>query len=473
MVLLPAKGAKVFYDSKSWIVNVAGDPQFLINNGFKSKVNPIESLTVPYLLTSIPTEANCQRIARDLTEQGYGKKFIDALTENGTSDTYLKKLALWNANKQDIEFGAENLRADNPDALETLLADDYEPILQNNFIVLTHTACTTNKNGKQTCVTYYAIFHVDVTKEEAFDIVAHIGDPLYKDMKFPVSYVYSGTYSEDDTEAQIAKHVPALAVRGVLLRRHPARISIGENAGIQKGDLVSIYSQRSDKDGNQYSKRISRARVCGVWGDEAQVNFEAGTAGNRKNGDVVVRTPDSHYRWGIKATYMPHVWGGEIFMDGKSGFTRSGIIHHMLLGLGFSMTDHPGDKYVVLDRNGEFQAPMFANIGLGYGIGKTFLGFMDVMPFFMVQYEAGFMLSKFSDLLDEDETKGSAPFASSVRIPIGLRLSFNLSYPCKIFVEGGYAARLGFGDDDKIIKQACEYQGAKRSGVFVNLGFIF
>lgn len=480
--IMPARGEKPFYDSKSWIVNVAGNPNFLINNGFQSKVNPINNLNVPYSLSGKPTKEGCLSLAATMTKDGMGRKFIDALTNDGKSDEYLKKLALWNANKQDIEFAGEHLRGEGEEGMKTLIKDDFEPILQQNYIVLTKTVelkdskGLTRKDSKGNILTetYYAIFHVEVSKEEAFDIMMNIGDAKYYLLKFPVKFCYSGTWSEDNTEADIAKNVPGLAVRGVLLRRNPARISMGDDLGINKGDLVSIYSQRVDKKGNPYSKRISRARVCGVWDNDAQINFEAGTAGNRKNGDIVVRTPDSHFRWGVLATYSPHVWGGEVLMDYKAGFTRSGIIHHMLVDLGFNMTDHPGNKYYVLtDKHFgyEYRSPVFFNMGLGYGIGKTFLGFFDVMPFFMLQYEAGVMMDVTTETTANDDA--AMIWGSSVRVPIGLRLSFNIGYPVKLVVEGGYAARFGFGDEYKIVKQTCDLMKAKRDGVFVNLGLIF
>ncbi|MDE6271393.1 MAG: hypothetical protein K2M31_00095 [Muribaculaceae bacterium] len=478
ITIAPARGEKPFYDSKSWIANVAGDPDFLINNGFQSKVNPIQNLSVPYSLSNAPTEKGCITLAETMTREGMGRKFIDALTNDGKSEEYLQKLALWNANKQDVEFASEHLRGEGEEGIKTLIKDDFEPILQQNYIVLTKTVQVgTTKDGKIKTKSYYAIFHVEVSKEDAYDIMMNIGDAKYYLLKFPVKFCYLGEYNPEEpekTEANIAKKVPGLAVRGVLLRRNPARISMGEDLGINKGDLVSIYSQRVDKNGNPYSKRISRARVCGVWDNDAQVNFEAGTAGNRKNGDIVVRTPDSHFRWGVLATYSPHVWGGKALMDYKAGFTRSGIIHHILMDLGFNMTDHPGNKYYVLtDKHFgyEYRSPLFFNYGLGYGIGKTFLGYLDVMPFFMLQYEAGVMM----DVTTETSTNDDAAtiLGSSVRIPIGLRLSFNIAYPVKLVVEGGYAARFGFGDDYKIVKQTCDLMKAKRDGVFVNLGLIF
>ncbi len=478
-----AWGAKPFYDSKSWIVNVAGDAQFLKDNGFGTKVYDLGELglKVPNLLTQIPDTTVCKEIAAQLTREGYGKKVIDALTDGGKGESMLLKEALWNAQKQDLEFASETANAAAGQDVSQLVAEDYLPILTHNYIVLTYKNPVQIKDSKTGAirteyVPYYAIFRVDVTNEEAFDIMSHLGDPIYNDMKFPVSYCYSGKWEEDKTEAKIAKNVPDLAVRGVLLQRNPARISMGENVGMKKGDLVSIYSQQVDANGNPFSKRISRARVCGVWDEEAQVNFVAGTAGNRKNGDIVVRTPDSRQFIGIQASYGTHTWGGQIVYDYEFDYTRSGIVHHLLADLAFNMTDHPGDKFITSkDPYNWRKAPWFANIGVGYGIGKTFLGYLDVMPYVMAQYEMSLMMKSDFGLGDAtgDTKDSSMPMGSALRVPVGLRLAANVAYPVRIILDAGYAFNVGFGEDYDIIKQTNKFMGVKRNGLFINLGVAF
>lgn len=461
---------KIFYDSKSWIVNVAGDPYLLQSIGLDSKIYPIKvSVSNPLNSTNY---MDPKSLAQKLSEEGYGKKFIDALTSNGTNDELLRKLAFKNVQKQDIEFGSNTLiGGENESTLNTYLKDEYLPILMHNYYCFLYTHIYEKKvktKGQETTekvsIPYYAIFKVDVDSEDAFDIIASIGDTVkYNSLNFPISFVSGGLVSK--LEKNLEKDGPDLMLRGVLTQRNPAQISIGKNAGLKAGDLVSIYSQRIDKQGEPYSKRISRARVGKVWENESQINFEANTAGNRKNGDVVVRTRDKHTRIGIVATWQPHVWGAQIFSDTKMSFMRSGIINHFLFDVAFSMTDKPGQKFLSLvNENDIYKSPMFANAGLGYGISKTFLGYLDIMPFFLAQYEMSFM----------PKVEGiTTPFASNIRVPIGVRFSFNIVYPLKFILEGGYSLNWGFGNNYKIIKQACEYLDAKRDGLFINAGFIF
>lgn len=490
----PFKEPKPFYDSKSWIVNVAGDYEILQNAGLYSKVNPVQ-MNLPTLPNGIYNQEQGEEMARILTKEGYGKKMIDAITNYGTSDALLQKMALANAQRSDFEMGAASIRAVGPDGIATLIADDYEPILTHNYMILDYPYTWKDSNGKTFTRHQYSIFKVDVDPQTALDIVSSITDPeRYNAIECPVQFMYT-LQNNLDFEKELAKYVPDMALRGVLLHRAPCKISIGTDAGLKKGDLVTFYSQRIDKKGNPYSKKISRARVGGIWENEAQVNYEAGTSGNRKNGDIVVRTPDSHERFVLAANWTPHVWGGHIMLDCKTGFTRSGLIHHFLMDLGFNMTDKPGnaffrvthskeldrnDQYVVVSKvidNTDYKAPIYMNLGLGYGISKTFLGFFDVMPFFLVQYEPAIMFEKMK-LADASfnpsaPTNYGMPFANTLRVPIGVRFSFNIGYPTRLFLEGGYAARAGFGDDYKIVKDAEKYIGAKRDGIFLNVGIQF
>lgn len=459
-------GKRPFFDSKSWTTNVAGDVEFLEFEGLGPHIYDVG---LKGLTEQIPLVGDYEAIANSMNSANIGNKFIDCLTQNGRSEELLKNLALANMQRVDAETGSALMRAEAGQDVTEIVKEDYLPVLTHNYIILTNTLVS--KKDTKEYYNNFAIYKVEVSNDEAFDIMANINNPEgYNKLKFKVEYVTCGKCR--DFQKIVLKEVPDLMIRGVLTRRHPARISIGTNAGIKKGDLVSIFSQRVDKNGQPYSKRISRARVGKVWDDEAQINFEANTAGNRKNGDVVVRTPDSHSRLGIRATWAPHVWGGDILFDEKSGFTRSGIIHHFLMDLGFAMTDHPGDKFIVRDKDGEFKSPVFFNLGLGYGLSKTFLGFLDVMPYALVQPELAWMINKTAFEKDAG-TSYSDLLGVSIRVPVGVRISVNVGYPVRFFVEGGYAFNFGLGDNYKLIDETMDYLKSKRKGIFLGAGFMF
>lgn len=466
----PAKeNKKVFYDSKSWIVNMAGDPYFFINNGFESKINPIK-VNVSNPCYVLDTHSGT-KIAEFMTKNGYGKKFIDALTNNGTSDEILKKCALKNSQIQDVEFGTSTvIGGESETELQQFLMDQYEPILMHNYYCFTRESIHTSGDITITFTDFF-LFKVKITKEEAFDIVASIGDPeKYDKLEFPIEFVTSGMPL--NLEKFIEKEVPDLVLRGVLLRRHPSQISLGSKHGLKAGDLISIYSQKTDKNGNPYSQRISQARVSKVWDEISQINFEANTKGNRKNGDIAVKTPDKKLRGGIKLTWMPHNFGASIFSDLKVGFARSGVIQHLMMDFGFSLYENMSKRFV----NSKlpkitYSAPFFFNFSFGYGISKTMIGFIDVMPFFLGQFEIGAMDS--NQKKDTEDNDISGVF---LRAPLGLRVSINLKYPTRLFVEGGWSFGLPLNKKSRgyqDLKWAMDYLSIKRDGLFVNLGLIF
>lgn len=480
------KSGRVFYDSKSWIVNVFGNTEEYMSQTIRHKIESFP-MAIPMFSASfdkdgLPDEKACEDEARRLTEEGYGKKIVDILTLNGESENTLRRLAIANVQKGDIELANENMRVSEGDNASNLLAEDYLPILMHNYIVaeVPYTYKVKDKNDNYVEKTGYwpVLFKVDIDKEQAFDIMSCLGDKeRYDKLHFNVSLASRQKYYND-----IIEEVPDMAVRGVLTQRAPARINIGSDAGISKGDLISFFGQRVDKEGNMYSKRISRARVSAVWPEYSQVNFEAKMSGNRKNGDVAVKTPDSKSWFGLLATWSPHIWGGKLLFDNLSGFTRAGIIHHFLMDLGFSMSDCPNNKYLYYapDKDANcLKSPMFWNIGMGYGLSKTFVGFFDFMPFFIVQYEGGFMPGN-KKLLKEYEAAGEdygkqakTIYGNFLHVPVGLRFSFNIGYPTRLAIEAGWAFNVAFDNNAKGIKEAMKTFGGKRDGIFINLGLTF
>lgn len=488
LLCIPAARAgekAAFYDSKSWIVPVAGHFDLLRQMDLGGKVYGLD-FDGPKDIVS--QHLSGPQLARQLNEAGFGKLYLDYLTDGGRNETILKQIALANVQRADEELGSESIRAVGADGLQTLLSEDYLPVLTRLYFMTNYKTEAKNskgellktEDGQQIYIDNWSLFRIKIDPEQAFDIMSCIADPTRWNAlpDFPTEFITSGAGTLDK-EKEVIKACPDLALRGVLLRRAPARISIGENAGLKKGDIVSLYSQQQDKEGNWYSKRISRARVHGVWEKEAQINFEANTAGNRKNGDIVVRTPMSNLRFGIEAEYTSHSWGGELLFDFKTGFSRIGIVHHFLFDLGMTLTDKPGNKYCILNdehfgplSSGEkvyykYYAPLYANIGLGYGISKTFVGFVDLMGYFKIQPEFSWMAC-FDDVMEQ--TSSNDPTGLALRIPIGVRLSFNLGYPCRFFIGGGYAPCLG---GNKYIKETQKLMGVKRDGLFLNAGFTF
>lgn len=470
--------AKTFYDSKSWIVPVGGQTDNLMLCGLSTKVYPIHisGAESVFSVSYKPDKKWGEDLAARMTAEKYGNKIINALTAGGRNEDLLRKLAAINVQRQDMEFGNSTQRVESGDSVMNLLEEDYLPILTNCYYIVDIDVTSQTKSSKLPFSSnYYAIFRVKINNEEAFDIMSCIGDAArYDQLSFPMELCYIGKYKGVEKTAEvISKEVPGLALRGVITQRHPAKISIGSDMNIHKGDLVSVYSQRMTKKGEPYSKRISRARVSAVSPDNAQINFENKLAGNRKNGDVVVRTPDRHTRMGVKVNYTQGIWGADIFGDSKVGFTKSGLIHHLIYYGGASITDHPKYVFTVIDKESDaylcsYKAPIFISGGLGYGISKTFLGFIDGMLSLKGEYQYAIMADD-GNANTEDVMMG----LSALRVPVSFRLSFNVAYPLRVFVEGGYIYRQGFGKNYKILEQSLKLMNARNDGLFFSVGVIF
>lgn len=469
--------AKTFYDSKSWIVPVGGQTDNLMLCGLSSKVYPIKVNQVEsvFTITSKPDKRWGEDLAARMTAEKYGNKIVNTLTGSGHDEYLLRKLANMNVQRQDIEFGNSTQMAENgEESVRNLIEEDYLPILTNCYYIIDINVTGEEKSAKIPFSSkYFAIFRVKINNDEAFDIMSCIGDPeRYNNLSFPMELCYIGEYKGlEETAEVISKEVPGLALRGVITQRNPAKISIGSDMNIHQGDLVSIYSQRMTKKGELYSKRISRARVSYVSPNNSQINFENRLSGNRKNGDVAVYTPDRLTRLGVKVNYTKGIWGGDIFGDSKVGFTRSGLIHHLIYYGGASITEHPKYTFCVIDKDSpaylcSYKAPIFINVGIGYGISKTLLGFIDGMLSIKGEYEHAIM--------GDDGNADDAPMmhCNAIRVPASFRLSINVAYPLRFFVEGGYIYRQGLLRT-RILEESLKLMDARNDGLFFSVGVIF
>lgn len=426
-------------------INVAGNYRMLAANGFADNVNPLP-VTIADMLSEIPDKKKCSAIARRLTADRWGEKIIGSLAGRGVT---------------------------SPDSLA------------RNFIVMTYrhdrTIYTSGRNSGSDKVTetYYAIFHVDVTAEQ----IAAIGRSAAsaRTMEFPVSVATFGKVKPGKTITRLARELPVMASRGTITSDSPSRIDLGTNAGLRRGDLVTIYAPSAGT-----PRRLARARVCDVWDNGSRVVFEDGKASSTQPGLYVERTPDSPVRFGFDFAYAPSVFGLEAIVDVRLGMSAGALGHHLLGNLGFALTDKPGKTHEVYGRPGtstagqldySFKEPKFVTAGIGYGLSATFGGRFGVMPYVMARYEA--TLFKVSDVNPKIVAPGQVPrtsfSGSALRVPIGVRLSYNLSYPLKLFVEGGYSFCSPIGDDYGDIENIMSTGGRTLHGdrLFAKIGLIF
>lgn len=513
---------ELFYDSKSWIVNVAGDTAVFKDLRMDSRFQPIDlnPFEGSYGQRIFGDNASGKEKAEAMTAAGLGKRYIDFITKDGQSDVFLKKLALKNIQKADIEFGSESILNTDSLNLITLLTDDYLPVLKNNYIISEYHKLNKGasepinpyKPGKGNISDYdfgigFQLFHVKINNEDALDIISSLGNPeRYNQLpSYQIELVKESwnnfNFNEFDDRLKISEQgIPEnisdevrawfvnelgntdAAVRGVILSRNPAVISIGRNAGLKPGEFVDIYSQKRDNFGHLYSKKISTARVTKVDEETAHINFVNHMAGNSKNGDIAVISSGKNTSIGLFGNWTPHNWGGSFFVDFNFAYSSSGAIWHIIMSiLELSVTDSPHHRFKRTDRwegSGshkiyeELRAPVFVNWGPGIGVSKPILGTFELMAYAQFHPEISIMaITNSKDFSKDFEAHSVVGFA--FRIPLGLRLAFNLKYPTKIALEGGWAIDWGLGSHHKIVKNACKEIGVSRGGPFLNLGFLF
>ena len=419
LCLLMAVVANAFALSKQFeteqTINVAGNYRFLMANGFSDVVNPLD-VAIDVELISKPDDAVCRQLAREMTARGYGEKIVAGLRQ------------------KDPAITAE--------------------VLERSYIVLTYVQKPKYKHElkdstkKETPMLYYALFHVETAEAGC-----------------PIVTAYYARAKNGNVAANISRHLMALDVKGHFVSLSPAEINLGYTSKVKKGDRIDVYSQ---------NRKVASARVSDVWDNGSRLHFENGILKGDISDYEVVRNPDQPLRLGLKATYMPHVWGLDLALDGKFGISTSGLIHHVIGNLGYAITDHANTYFSLAGHQfDEYRMPQFFNVGVGYGFSKMFCAHWEFMPFIMAQYELGYMKNRVTlDTLFDTEQHESR-CGSAFKFPVGIRLGYNVSYPIKVFLETGYAFRTRIGHDADIIDWACDYVGAKRSGLFVNVGILF
>lgn len=272
---------KPFYDSKSNIVGITGDYKFL---QFADKYYSLG------IVPDCPSGMSPKELCKHWNEENLGKKILDALLDyNGTSlsEEKLKELALQNVLKADDERASIGVIGK-----ENILKEDYLPILENQYIFINQCLKERIDGDKAR----WSVYKVNINKD-VLDQVFNCWNDMerYSQIKVTISYIASGEaknasnywdtnrdenkpieqYLKTKTRRKIAYEVPALAIRGQVVSRHPFKMNIGGSAGIKDRDKVAIYRAK-EKNGKMYSSKVSTTRACGVADSSAYLYTFAG-----------------------------------------------------------------------------------------------------------------------------------------------------------------------------------------------------
>lgn len=475
-----AKKENFFLDEKSQVIGIATVGSYNDGDLYEKFVkSPIDGrLKMPLApkdtifpseseMTSYLKSVNAGRIVIDDLLRFDGQKF---------DESELRRRAELNNIRSDHERASIDILG-----AQNVLRDDVNPIITNNylFVRLLYRKPYYDKNGEQkerVGIRDY-IYKVVVDQNIIESIYEAWDDPVaYKKIQIPLQYIETPK-SDDKTLGSITSALESTNTDfknfGQLVKR--SSFDLGDRAGVKRGDNVTIYRQMQDRNGNFYSKRIARGKVNGFdeGGKYAHFFRVSGNAGNYKNGDLATVSHSSNFNFGGQVEFGEKTWSAGIVGDYAFGFTKSGLYSHMLLKLGYCQTMHPGRRFEY--NYGTYKSPSFIDFGLGYGIGKTLIGFFDIMPYVMAEYEMAEMRdanATYSADKEDDVKKLKGHF---IRVPIGVRLNINIAYPCRLMLEVGYAFQYGFDEIKETgeIKEAMKEIGAKRDGYFVSVGLLF
>lgn len=434
-----AQKKKIFFDSKSNIVGVTGAYKELTAEGFTAHFfeNPVDLPTVNDGEKKFDKDKWLAAFKANRT----GKAILNYLFQyNGQSlsEEMLRERAWENVQLQDEER-AEAAAIDK----ESILRDDYLPILKNNFIYLQRDCY-----GK----TYWIIFKV-VIDEKTLDMVFNSWNDMmaYEQINVDVKYVASGKFrtknatSEDTNNRHlrsISKKVPEFTIRGQITGRNPFLTNVGRHQGIKPKDRMYIYRQAAKKDGTMYSHKVATVRVGKTEREQSYLYTIAGGQASYKKGDVAVLRQDKNYSLSFDATNFEHTYGFSFTYDKRLSFNRYGFSTYLLAQLGASAYEHITDRVYAITTNEKgtqlYNPPVVVNLGLGFGAGYTFAHLIEVVPYAMAQLDLLVMDSKDTDYNKEHAIDVKPLTSFGLRIPIGVKLNINIAHPLQLQLGAEY-----------------------------------
>lgn len=450
--LVPDLWSQKFYDSKSQIIGITGDVHSLTFGGFTQKFFNNENIQLPIEAIQEGHRYDKKKLLDAFRRERTGKKILDLLFQyNGysLSEELLKDRAMQNVQLMDAERAEIGVIDKN-----TILREDYLPILQNNYIFLSTTKNIGKSIGQMFLEskgvewkgdryrTYWIVFRVKID-EETLNQVFNCWNDMnrYNQIDVPIEYVASGSVKETDAKSgeirnlllrSVSKKVEAFAVRGQVLDNHPLTVNIGSDNGIKKGDLFKIYSQRANNKNKFSSVVVSKARAGIVSSGSTRMFAVSGQGSSYKRGDVAVLKMDRGIGHSVTYNFLSMEYdtkyhGVSYSFDKRLHFNKYGISTYLLASAGVIL-DKTEKVDVKLDHGIEYDdVPTIIDPGIGIGFGKTFFSRVEIMPYAMIHY-------MFATGEDDDYDD----FTEAFRIPVGVKANINIMYPLQLTLGAEY-----------------------------------
>lgn len=413
----------------------------------------------PSCLANNPNLRNLGTLQGTTIDQNrIGKQVLDILFQRDGSGLHMDKLyedALQNTTVEELEVALRDASAESKDVLKREVAHQ---LLKNNYIVMFRTEQKIKRDGTPKVKKYWSVYHVEIDDRIIQQAYLNWRNPsAYDQIQVPVKLIAQGKapkniFDNNELVYDIAKKVPAFAVRGPVTSRFPFTARMGQDMGVKKVSRVSIYRFVEDKTGKYHSKEICKTRTTDVAADATRMYMISGSFPSTKKGDVAVlkdRHRSSISLMGQGSFGNDARIGGRLQYEYLLDFSKHGIAQYIIGSVGYNRHDKEPDG-IWWDESKAIQPTLNnADISIGYGIGINFLGRMELMPYIMGGYQYTFISGGNDPMYYWDNQQERWPNLYGVNDNAGLsyhgfvghagaRLSVNIWYPLQLSIGADY-----------------------------------
>ena len=328
-------------------------------------------------------------------KENIGKEVLDSLFMRDSQGLHMDKLyeqALQNTTIEELEVALKDASAEVQDILKREVAHQ---LLKNNYIIVFEKRQKRKKVKK-----YWVAYHVEIDDRIIEQAYLNWRNPnLYDQIHVPVKKVAEGKVpknSTDDNELvyDIAKKVPAFAVRGPVTSRFPFTARMGGDMGVKKTSRIYVYRFTEGNNGDYYSKKVCTTRATQISKDATRMYMISGSFPSTKKGDVAVlkdRHRSSVSVMGQGSFGEDARIGGRLQYEYLLSFSSKGIAQYLITAVGYNRhTKEPAGVW--WDETKTIQPTLNnANISVGYGAGFNFLGRLEIMPYILAGYQYSFL----------------------------------------------------------------------------------
>lgn len=387
-----------------------------------------------------------------------GKQVLDILFQRDGSGLHMDRLyedALQNTTVEELEVALWDASAESKDVLKREVAHQ---LLKNNYIVIFRTEKKNKRDGTPKIKKYWSVYHVEIDDRIIQQAYLNWQNPsAYDQIQVPVKLIAQGkvpknSFDNNELVYDIAKKVPAFAVRGPVTSRYPFIARMGKDMGVKNMSRIYVYRFKENADGELYSKKVCTTRTTEVSGESNRMYMISGRFPSTKKGDVAVikdRHRSSISLLGQGSLGNDKRIGGRLQYEYLLDFSKHGIAQYLIGAIGYNRHDKEPDG-IWWDESRTIQPTLNnADISIGYGIGFNFLGRVELMPYVMGGYQYTFITGgndpmyywdnqeeRWSDLYGINDNAGLSDHGFVGHA--GARLSVNIWYPLQLSIGADY-----------------------------------